>query len=86
MDTYLCHDHSNNICTSVQTLPHQLHQPLCHAQSVRFPTVRDAYLYASMIFEQDAYLYASMIFEQDAYLYASMIFEQDAYLYVHIYI
>ncbi len=51
------------------------------AGTIQFPTVRDAYLYASMIFEQDAYLYASMIFKQDAYLYASMIFEQDAYLY-----
>ncbi len=49
--------------------------------TIRFPTVQDAYLYASMIFERDAYLYTSMIFEQDAYLYASMIFEQDAYLY-----
>jgi hypothetical protein len=51
---------------------------------VQFPTVRDAYLHASMIFKRDAYLYASMIFKQDAYLYASMIFEQDAYLYASI--
>jgi hypothetical protein len=51
--------------------------------TVRFPTVQDAYLYASMIFEQDAYSYASMIFEQDEYLYASMIFEKDAYLCIH---
>ncbi len=31
---YLCHDHANDICTSVQTLPHQLCQPLRHAQDV----------------------------------------------------
>jgi hypothetical protein len=40
---------------------------------VRFPTVQDAYLYASMIFKQDVYLYASMIFKRDAYLYASTL-------------
>jgi hypothetical protein len=45
-------------------------------KDVRFPTVQDAYLYASMIFERDVYLNASMIFERDAYLYASMIFKQ----------
>ncbi len=31
---HLCHDHANNICASVQTLPHQLHLPLHLAQSV----------------------------------------------------
>jgi hypothetical protein len=62
------------------TLPPKVHQ-WYNDTIVRFPTVRDAYLYASMKFEQDAYLYASMIFKQDVYLYASMIFEQNAYLY-----
>jgi hypothetical protein len=29
---YLCHDHANDIFTSVQTLSHQLNQPLRLAQ------------------------------------------------------
>jgi hypothetical protein len=31
---HLCHDHANDIWASVQTLPHQLHQSLRHAQGV----------------------------------------------------